>query len=61
MRPPVWLADVDGIAHARALASSTRTVCGIKAVAERYAWPRKATCEVCRLATATKGAAPCHR
>jgi hypothetical protein len=43
----IWIAEGDGIAHARAHRISTRTACGIAAIDERYAWPAIAKCALC--------------
>lgn len=46
-RPALWIADGDGLAHARAHRISARTACGITAIDERYGWPERARCAVC--------------
>lgn len=45
--PPIWIADKDGVAHARSHLPSPRTACGIPAIEERYAWPALGRCATC--------------
>lgn len=45
-RPPVWLAGMDGTAHATRY-HTLHTVCGLQPVQERLAWPRERYCERC--------------
>ena len=47
MRAPVWIAESDGVGHARALERSPRTACGAPAIDPRYAWPIAERCELC--------------
>ena len=51
--PPfvLWIADRDGLAHARSKSGATRTVCGIVAIDRRYAWPPTGRCLDCMEAT----------
>lgn len=46
-RPPLWIASVDGVGHARTTSTAPRTLCDQWAVPERYAWPEKARCVAC--------------
>lgn len=45
-RTPVWLAEKDGIGHAR-VRRAMRTLCGRKPAHERYAWPTRQRCFEC--------------
>jgi hypothetical protein len=45
--PATWIAEADGIAHARSHRPATRTACGIPAIDIRYAWPARTRCGVC--------------
>jgi hypothetical protein len=44
---PIWIAESDGIGHARSHRIATRTACGIAAIDERYGWPVIAQCRLC--------------
>ena len=44
----LWIADRDGLAHARLKSRSTRTVCGIVAIDQRYNWPVNDRCLDCQ-------------
>lgn len=46
MTPIRWTASRDGIAHAHR-PGSTRTACGLPAIAERFAWPPATRCPAC--------------
>lgn len=41
-----WLAARDGIGHAFS-GGELRALCGSRRFSERYAWPRKVSCESC--------------
>ncbi len=46
--PAHWIADRDGIDHARSHLRGPRTACGLVAIDERYAWPPTAgRCGLC--------------
>lgn len=42
-----WRADRDGVAHAHGSGWTRRTLCGLPAVAPRFAWPAHARCRTC--------------
>jgi hypothetical protein len=44
----LWVADRDGLAHARLKSRSTRTLCGIVAIDQRYDWPHTDRCQDCK-------------
>ena len=41
-----WLAARDGIGHAFR-GADLRALCGSRRFSERYAWPRKISCDIC--------------
>jgi hypothetical protein len=45
--PAIWLAEADGVAHARSHTRAPRTACGKPALPERYAWTERSRCATC--------------
>lgn len=43
-----WTADRTGLAHATTDAIQRRALCGAPAIAERFAWPIRDFCRICR-------------
>ncbi len=54
-----WLAGPDGTAHCR-VGNAPRTLCGLPAIVERYAWPPTSRCLVCRSVMAMPPGAICR-
>ncbi len=56
LRPPVWIAESDGIGHARSHRTAPRTACGEPAIDERYGWPVITKCRLCVVVLERAGA-----